>query len=263
MVNYHNHTSLCGHADGSLDEYVLAAVKNGVREFGFSDHAPLPEHLREGISMLPHEAEVYIGDVLGVKEKYKDRIDVKLGFEVDFPRFDTFDHSYLTDSRIDYIIGSVHFMGDWGFDNPEQFYRFEERPIDDIYRDFYKLVEGLVDSRFCDIIGHFDLIKKFGHRAEGDMSDIVRRIAKKISKNGTVAEINTSGLYKPIGEIYPSDSIMKIFFEENVPVTLGSDSHSPDDVGRGYDIAISKLKSTGYRKVSGFTGRVRHDVPLV
>ncbi len=262
MVNYHNHTTLCGHADGSMEEYVLAAIKSGVKEFGFSDHAPLPEHLREGISMLPEEAEVYIEDVLAVKDKFKDTIEVKLGFEVDFPRFETFKHTYLSDPRIDFIIGSVHYMGDWGFDNPDQRERYDERPIDDIYSDFYSLVESLVDSRFCDIIGHFDLIKKFGHRAVSDISPVIRRIAKKMSQYGIAAEVNTSGLYKPVKEIYPSAEIIKIFFEENVAVTLGSDSHSPDDVCRGYDAALSMLKNEGYRKVSGFTGRVRHEVDL-
>jgi len=262
MVNYHNHTSLCGHAGGSIEEYVLAAINAGMKEFGFSDHSPLPEHLRAGISMLPEEAEIYIRDVLAVKEKYRGRIDVKLGFETDFPIFDTFERSYLSDPRIDFITGSVHFMGDWGFDHPAQVHRFSERPIDEIYTDYYTLLESLVDERFCDIIGHFDLIKKFGHRAESDMSPIIRRIAKKMSQYGTAAEINTSGLIKPVKEIYPSDSIIKIFFEENVPVTLGSDSHQPDDVCRGYDIAIAKLRSAGYRKVSGFTRRVKHDVNL-
>lgn len=262
MVNYHNHTTLCGHADGSMDEYVLAAIKNGIKEFGFSDHAPLPDHLRAGISMLPEEAELYISDVLKAKEKYSGSIDVKLGFEVDFPRFDTFDHSYLSDPRIDFIIGSVHYMDDWGFDHPAQVHRFNDRPIDEIYIEFYRLVESLVDSHFCDIIGHFDLIKKFGHRPEQNMAPVIRRIAKKMAQSGIAAEINTSGLYKPVKEIYPSDSIIQIFFEENVPVTMGSDSHSAEDVCRGYDIAISKLKSAGYRKISGFTGRVRHELLL-
>lgn len=263
MVNYHNHTTLCGHAEGSMEEYVLAAIKNGVKEFGFSDHAPLPDHLREGISMLPDEAEHYIAEVLKVKEKYKSAIDVKVGFEADFPIFDTFEKGYLTDPRIDFITGSVHFIGDWGVDNPDQVERYNDRPIDDIYSDYYTLLEELAGHRFCDIIGHFDLIKKFGHRAEMDFSPVIRRIAKKLSASGIAVEINTSGLYKPVKEIYPSGDIIKILFEENVPVTLGSDSHSPGDVCRGYELAISMIKSAGYRKVSGFTGRVRHDVMLL
>jgi histidinol-phosphatase (PHP family) len=262
MINYHNHTIFCGHASGDMDEYIIKAIENGITEFGFSDHAPVPENIRDGISMSPEDVENYINLILGKKEKYKQTITIKTGFEIDFPFFETFSSRYLADPRIDYIIGSTHYMNGWGFDNPAEVSRYKERDIDDIYRDYYNLIEGLVDARFCDIVGHFDLIKKFGYRSESDMTPVIRRIAKKMSAYDTAAEINTSGLRKPVNEIYPSDEIIKIFFQENVPVTLGSDSHSPDDVCSGYTRAIEKIKSAGYRKLSGFTGRKRHDVML-
>ncbi|HNX23224.1 MAG TPA: histidinol-phosphatase HisJ family protein [Spirochaetota bacterium] len=262
MVNYHNHTILCGHATGEMDEYIKRAVEYGLKEFGFSDHAPVPLHLRDGISMSPEDVPGYVNSIIVKKEKYKNIIDIKLGFEIDFPFFDTLQSSYLTDPGIDFIIGSTHYMGDWGVDNPAEISRYDERDIDDIYKDYYRLIEGLVDARFCDIVGHFDLIKKFGHRSKRSMNPVIRRIAAKMSANGIAAEINTSGLRKPVHEIYPSDEIIDILFRENVPVTLGSDSHSPDDVCSGYPYAIEKLKSAGYRKISGFTQRKRHELQL-
>jgi len=262
MVNYHNHTILCGHAIGEMDEYILKAIENGIKEFGFSDHAPVPLHLRNGISMSPDNVPEYISSVLKKKEEYKNRIEIKLGFEVDFPLFDSFDRRYLADPEIDFIIGSTHYMGDWGFDNPADVSRYNERSIDEIYTDYYVFIEGLVDAGFCDILGHFDLIKKFGHRPESDMTPVVSRIAKKMSARGIAAEINTSGLRKPVHEIYPSDEIINILFQENVPVTMGSDSHSPEEVCSGYPLAIEKLKNAGYRKISGFTKRKRHELLL-
>lgn len=263
MVNYHNHTILCGHAVGEMDEYIEKAVKLGVKEFGFSDHAPVPLRIRKGISMGPEDVPAYIDSILSRKEKFKDSIDIKLGFEMDFPFFDSFDSKYLNYPGVDYIIGSAHYMGDWGVDNPEEVSRYNERDIDEIYHDYYKLVEGLVDAGFCDILGHFDLIKKFGHRAKSDMTPVIRRVVRKISACGMAVEINTSGLRKPVNEIYPSDEIIRILFEENVPVTMGSDSHSPEDVCSGYPHAMETIKKAGYRKISGFTGRKRHELPLV
>jgi len=262
MVNYHNHTMLCGHATGELDEYIIKAVEHGIAEFGFSDHAPVPLRLRDGISMSPEDVPGYINSILGIKEKYRSRIDVKLGFEIDFPFFDTLEERYLTAPEIDFVIGSTHYIMDWGVDNPAEVSRYNERGIDEIYKDYYSQVEGLVDARFCDIVGHFDLIKKFGHRAESDMTPVIRRIAGKMAANGIAAELNTSGLRKPVKEIYPSAEILGIFFQENVPVTMGSDSHSPEEVCSGYPQAIESLKKAGYRKISGFTGRKRHDLPL-
>ena len=263
MVNYHNHTNLCGHASGTMEDYVTSAINKSLQEFGFSDHAPVPLHLRDGISMNPEETESYINEAVRLKELYRDKIAVRVGFEVDYPIFDTFDNRYFVDERIDFVIGSVHYIKDWGFDNPDNIERFNERPIDDIYSDYYSVLESLVDSNLVDIIGHFDLIKKFGHRAKSDFTSRITTIAKKMAKKGIVAEINTSGLYKPVKEIYPSKEIVGILFKENVPVTLGSDSHSPDEVCRGYDIAIAMLKAAGYRKVSGFMARKRYDLSLL
>ena len=262
MVNYHNHTALCGHASGTLDEYITSAIRQGVKEFGFSDHAPVPEHLREGISMEPYEAEIYIAEVVKKKSEYAGRIDVKLGFEVDFPLFKTFDETYLHDPRIDYIMGSIHYMDGWGFDNPDNIAVYNERDIDSIYLDYYSILASLAVSRMFDIIAHFDLVKKFGHRPASDMSGIIESIAKTLSGTETAVEINTAGLLKPVAEIYPSDDIIDILFRNNVAVTLGSDSHSPEDVCYGYPLAVEKLKKAGYRKVSGFTGRKRHELDL-
>jgi len=262
MINYHNHTPLCGHATGEISEYIEKAIELGIREMGFSDHAPMPEGLREGISMKPEEAEVYIGNVLAEKDKYEGKLDVRLGFEVDFPLFDTFNRDYFSDPRIDYLIGSCHFIDGWPFDHPDYIDEFSRRDVDEIYLRYYEIMGELVDSGLFDIVGHMDLVKKFGHRAKSDLSGKVRELSRKISKRGMAAEINTSGLLKPVGEIYPSREIVEIFFQENVPITLGSDSHSPESVGYGYESALEMVKSVGYRKLSGFRKRERYEMDI-
>ncbi len=94
------------------------------------------------------------------------------------------------------------------------------------------------------------------------MNPVVEKIAKILSRKGTVVEVNTSGLLKPVAEIYPSDDIIDILFRNNVAVTLGSDSHTPEDVCYGYGLALDKLKSAGYRKLTGFTSRKKHELFL-
>jgi len=262
MLDYHNHTSLCGHAYGEIHEYIEAAIQQGMLDIGFSDHAAMPEDLRHGISMAPHETELYIDSILKAGELYSGRINVRLGFEVDFPLFDTFDRNIFSDSRIDFITGSCHFLGTWAFDHPEYIKGFDERDIDEIYLEYYSIIEKMAESGLFDIIGHFDLVKKFGHRSRSSMSDPVKRIAAKLARAGTAVEINTAGLRKPVGEIYPSAQITEILFRENVPVTLGSDSHSPDEVGADYARAYEMLRKTGYRKVSGFVKRKRYEVNI-
>jgi histidinol-phosphatase (PHP family) len=263
IVNYHNHTALCGHAAGTIDEYISKAITAGISELGFADHAPLPEHLRDGITMTPDQTEIYISEILEKKEIYKDRISIRLGFEVDFPIFNTLDRLYLVDIRFDYMIGSCHFLGDWPFDHSDFVDEFGKRDINQIYKTYYTLLESLVDSNLFNIIGHFDLIKKFGHREDpGNSKEALERIAIKMSRFGIAAELNTSGLLRPVKEMYPSDEILKILFDKNVPVTLGADAHEPSLVDYMLSEAVEKLKSTGYRKISGFEKRNRYDIPI-
>jgi len=280
LVNYHNHTSMCKHAVGTPEEYVITAIKKGISEFGFSDHAPLPENLRDGITMSPLETELYINIITKLAKKYETQIAIRIGFEVDFPLYNTFDLKYLKDERIDFLIGSCHFLSkydmdvvtgkstadnlepEWAFDNPHFISEYDKHDIDDLYHIYYTNILEAVNSRLFDIIGHFDLIKKFGHRPKKDFSPMIEKIAQNMAKYNIAAEINTSGLQRRVREMYPSDDIIKIFFDNNVPITLGSDSHTPESVGYAFDTAVNTIKKIGYTKISGFAKRKRYDVNL-
>lgn len=261
-ANYHNHTILCNHATGSIDEYIEKAISQDTVEFGFSDHAPIPEKIREDLTMAESDVEFYISQVLEKKENYKNQIEIKLGFEVDYPLFESFNQKYFSDSRIDYMIGSLHFLDSWPFDHPKYIDEFKKRNIDDIYTKYYKQIENLINSKLFDIIGHFDLIKKFGFLSKQDFKPKIEYLAKLMGKHGLTAEINTAGFLKPIKEQYPSWDIVNIFFNNNVPVTIGSDSHSPDQVGYKLNETVEKLKKIGYTKISGFTQRKRHNINI-
>ena len=193
---------------------------------------------------------------------------IRIGFEVDFPLCDAFDLKYLKDERIDFIIGACHFISkydivnEWAFDNPQFIAEFDKHDIDDLYNLYYSIIYEAVISRNFDIIAHFDLIKKFGHRPKKDLKPTIQKIAQAMSKYDIAAEVNTSGLLKPVKEMYPSEDIISIFFENNVPITLGSDSHVPDAVGYAFDRAVQIIKKIGYTKISGFSKRKRYDVDL-
>lgn len=262
MINYHTHTYLCGHASGSIDEYIEKAIQLDIKELGFADHAPIPLPQRKGITMEPGQVELYISEILTRKEKYHERIDIRLGFEVDYPLFHTFDERYFTDDRIDYLIGSCHFLGDWAFDHPKYMDEFDRRNIDDIYREYYGHIKNMITTGLFNFIGHFDLVKKFGHRPLGNFTKIIEEIADLCSKHDVAYEVNTAGLLKPVNEIYPSEQIISILFNKNVPVTLGADAHEPDLVGYYIPEAVEILKQIGYRKISGFKNRKRYDIML-
>jgi len=262
LVDYHVHTPLCGHAHGEPAAYVEHAIAVGLSEIGFSDHAPLRAGMREGITMLPEETERYIAMIERVRDEHRGRIPVRLGFEVDYPLHDTFDRRYLDDPRIDYLIGSCHFVDGWAFDHPDGVAEYNRRDVDEVYAAYYDTLIELANEGRFHIVGHFDLVKKFGHRATRDHHDRIRRVLMALARCGTAVEISTAGLRKPVGEIYPAPDIVALLFEMNVPVTLGSDAHAPEEVGYEFARARELIRGAGYRRIARFEKRVRRDVPI-
>ena len=261
LVDYHNHTALCGHATGTMDDYIAAARVKGLREIGFSDHAPVPEQFRPGISMEPGQVESYITEI----EKLRGQntgIEIRVGMEVDYPLLDSFDRRYLDDPRIDYLIGSCHMLDGWIFEHPDYADGFDRRDINQVYRQYYEVLKSLAASGHFSIIGHFDVVKKFGHRPGESMTGPVTEVLSVMARKDVAMEINTSGLMRPVKEMYPSEEILHLAFQLNVPVTLGSDAPSPESVGYAFDKAAELLVRSGYRKVSGFSKKKRYDITI-
>ena len=254
-VDYHVHTPLCGHAHGEPAEYVEQALKMGLSEIGFSDHAPLVAYQDSRYTMREDELPRYHAMIEAVQKKYP-KFSIKLGLEADFiPGFEAKTRAMLAGYPYDFVIGSIHFIDNWAFDDPDQHVRWKDKDINRVYRDYYELLRQSAASGLFDIMGHVDLVKKFGHRASEDLSEDIQETAKVFKKSGVTVEINTSGLRKPVKEIYPSLDVLKIYQKAGVPITFSSDSHEPLDVGRDYDKASALAKAAGYGEYRVFRKR--------
>jgi len=264
-ADLHTHTYLCKHADGAAEDYVRAAIDRGLSMIGCTDHAPMPDDYDEKHRMNFEQFHaVYKPAVLELREKYKGVIDVKFGVEGDFfPGTEDWVRDFHAANDFDYVIGSVHYLGEWGFDNPVFVHKYDEANIDEIYERYFDHIRRSAESGLFDIIGHCDLVKKFGHRPTRNMDEIVRETMKAVKASGIVVEINTSGLRKPVAEMYPSENILKIAGELGIPLTLGSDAHTPGDVGRDFDKARALIERYGRGMVSVFTRRQRSEVRIV
>jgi histidinol-phosphatase (PHP family) len=266
LADYHMHTTRCGHAVGSMEAYVEHALRMGLREIGFSDHIPmywLPEERRDrGIAMPMAELEAYVTDVLRLRERYPE-IPIRLGLEADFiPGQEEALQRVLAPYPWDYVIGSVHFIGDWDFDNPAKVNRFAEWDIDDLYGKFFTLEMMAAESGLFDILAHIDLVKKFGHRASRDLGPVYNAVADVIARAGVAIELSTAGLRKPVREYYPAPDLLRACQERDVPLVISSDAHAPTEVGWGFADAARHAVEVGWRQVAFFEGRRRHLGPL-
>lgn len=253
IVDLHNHTTLCNHASGEMEEYVQQAIKNGTKYFGFSDHAPMdfdPKY-----RMMFSQMREYEQNVKELKEKYKDDINILLAYEVDF--LEGHMDSKVLNAEVDYLIGSVHFIDKWGFDNPEFIGNYKHKDIDKIWQEYFDKIEFLAKSRLFDIVGHLDLIKVFNFLPKKDIRIIAKDALKAIKKADMVIELNMAGLRKPTGEIYPSATLMQSISELDIPITFSSDAHEPNQVGLYKEQVISLAREFGYEKCAVFKNRDR------
>lgn len=254
--DYHMHTPLCGHAAGLPSEYVEHAIKVGLKEIGFSDHAPLVSHADPGITMSYEQLPLYHRMIEDVQKRFAKKLKIKIGIEADFiPGYEDKTKAILSGYPYDFVIGSVHFMGKWGFDDPAERNQWTSKDVNQVYRDYFELLQQSARSRLFDVMGHVDLVKKFGNRATDDMTTEIEQTAKVFKDCGVVVEINTSGLRKPVKEIYPSLAYLKIYYKAGVPLTFGSDAHDPTHVGKDFDKGIALAKAAGYKKYVIFKKR--------
>ena len=256
LIDLHNHTPLCKHAKGNPDEYIKKAIKKGIKIYGFADHAPMNFDLKYRMSF--EEMEKYEQNIKSLSQKY-DNIKILLGYEVDFtPEVD----KRVLNRDVDYLIGSVHFLDNWGFDNPEFIKEWQNRDVDDIYKEYFYLIEQMAKSKQFDIVGHLDLIKVFGYKPKTPIKDLAKNAIKEIKKASMAVEINTAGLRKPIKEIYPSFELLEMILEENIDITFSSDAHSPEQVGFMLKETIEEIKKLGFSEAVYFEKRKKHKVKI-
>lgn len=252
-VDLHNHTILCNHATGSVNEYVETAISCNTQYFGISDHAPM--HFDPEYRMRFDQMELYEHWVKEAQTLYKDKITVLLGYEVDYLP------GYMDDRVLsrtcDYLIGSVHFIGDWGFDNPEFIGRYEGADINTIYERYFSLIEGMASSGKFDIVGHLDLLKVFKYLPTKDIRLLAKNALKAIKEADMAIEINMSGLRKPIAEAYPSPLLLESIAELQIPITFGSDAHRADQIALFSDEVEALARAYGYSECALYRERSR------
>lgn len=254
-VDLHNHTTLCNHATGTTDEYIQKAIDLGIDVYGFSEHAPM-KNFEDGYRLTLDKKEFYEKSILDLKENYKKDINIVIGYEVDFLNGD-YILEEIKNANVDYLIGSVHYLGSWGFDNPEFMSEYKNKDIDTIWEDYFEAVKQSVNSGIFNIVGHLDLIKIFNFQPKKDIKSIALESLKAIKKSGMVMEINSAGLRKPIKEQYPSKQLLELAFELDIPITFSSDAHSIEQIGFSYDEVTKLAKEIGYTKCSYFEQKER------
>ncbi len=255
MRDYHVHTSYCKHASGEMEEYVLAAIEMGIPEICFTDHIPLsngedPEH-----RMAIEELEPYLEKVAILNRKYRE-ISVLAGIEADYVEgYETYLKEFLAGYHFDLVIMSVHFIRHW--QNEQWVFNFEysAETIPQQYHDYFQAMHKGIETGLFDVVGHLDIIKRPGFPVLDTNREDVEKVLTAVKKKGMSIELNTSGLRKPISEIYPAIEIVKMAIKKDIPFTTASDAHQPQQVGYYFDLLTNHLFNYNGLKLAHYNKR--------
>lgn len=267
LGNLHTHTSF---SDGSAkpEMYIREAMKQGFNILGFSDHAPIP--FPNNFAIREGEVQEYCDTIKAFSFPSQtasiDHPAILLGLEFDFI---TGNHPSIHDLRkrypFDYIIGSVHLVCNpdagepWFIDGPRQasFDEGLQRVFNGDIRAgvtaYWRQIQTMVVQEGPDIIGHLDKIKmhnknRFFQEEEAWYLALVDETLELIQQHQTVVEVNTRGIYKKRCEsLFPGPYILRKMAKMNIPITIASDAHKPEELSYCFDLARSLVGELGYR----------------
>ena len=236
--NYHTHTARCGHAIGKDEEYVLNAINNGIKELGFSDHIPFPDIVQIGVRMDYSLLDEYISSLTFLKEKYKDQINILIGFEAEYYPIKDEYYSYLL-SKIDYLICGQHF----NLADDNYLYIVNLKNDKNAVIQYVDNVIGAMKSGMFSYIAHPDIIMRSYLYRDSFLENQIRRICEASILYDVPLEINLEGMKRkiqmgdPLGEnFYPFISFWKIVGEyPQIKTIIGADVHDPNDLNSDYD----------------------------
>ncbi|NLO20915.1 MAG: histidinol-phosphatase HisJ family protein [Syntrophomonadaceae bacterium] len=254
LLDYHVHAIAHGEYQYSREwirQFIETARSHKLREIGFTEH---DEYI----------AEIDYRLLENLRREYDD-IKIKIGLEVDYwEERENQIRQLVAGYPYDYIIGSIHYLDGWAFDHPDHRDGFDHLDIDQVCQRYFQVLSQMVDSGLFTVVAHFDLIKKWGHRPVGhSLNYYCHEVLNKIKKSDMCVEINSAGLRKPVGELYPGQEILKLMASMKIPVTLASDAHHPSEVGEGVREAAQAAWAAGYREIASLNRGKRVMLPLL
>jgi histidinol-phosphatase (PHP family) len=248
----------------NVDRYLAAAEEGGIEELGVSEHV---HRFQQALDVWDHP--FWVENARDDLDAYRDFVrttPLRLGLEMDYvPGREDRIANLLEARDFDYVIGSVHFIGDRAVDHPGwDAWEAGEDP-DAVWRRYFETLAEAARSGLFDILAHPDLVKVWGRARplpERDPRFYYEPAVEAIGEARVAVEVSTAGLRKPVGELYPAPELAAMCIDAGAAFSLSSDAHVPEDVGSGYDRALEAMGEWGVREIAVFAGRERRLEPL-
>jgi histidinol-phosphatase (PHP family) len=250
----------------NVERYLAAAAERGIEELGVSEHV---YRFRQALDLWSHPLWVENGlDDLDAYCEFVRATPLRLGIECDYvPGAEERTEALLAARDFDYVVGSVHFIGEGDAAVDHQGFDVWDGDADaeEIWRRYFEALAACARSGLFDILAHPDLVKVWGRtRAlpDRDLREFYEPAVEAIAESGIAVEVSTAGLRKPVGEIYPAPGFAEMCVEAGAAFALSSDAHLAEQVGFEYDAAVDFLDGLGIGEIAVFEHRQRRLAPL-
>jgi histidinol-phosphatase (PHP family) len=249
----------------NAERYRTVATERGIRELGVAEHV-----YRFSAALEVWQHPLWRGSARDDIDAYcafvREETDLRLGIEADFvPRREDRMATLLEAREWDFVVGSVHFVGDGAVDHPDYDIWGSREPPERVWRRYFEWLGEAARSGLFDVLAHPDLVKMWGPqrpRPEGDLRRFYELAMEGIAESGIAVEVSTAGLRKPVGELYPDTAFLEMVVDAGNPIALSSDAHVPDQLGFRYDDALEVLDRAGVRELAVFERRQRRLEPI-
>ena len=248
----------------NVGRYLEAAEAAGIEELGVSEHV-----YRFSAALEVWDHPFWQGQAVGDLDSYCEFVastPLRLGLEMDFvPGREDRIANLLDGRELDYVIGSIHFLGDRAVDDDGYDIWEGVGDADGIWARYFETLAELARSGLYDILAHPDLVKMWGSARPGPERDPrfhYEPVIEAIADTGIAVEVSTAGLRKPAAELYPSDAFAEMCVDAGACFALSSDAHVPEHVGFEYERAVAAMRGWGVEEIAVFERRERSMEPL-
>jgi histidinol-phosphatase (PHP family) len=262
--DYHLHTHFSPDSKQTMEMICEQALERGIAEIAITDHFDLIDY-KAGNEF--YDPDAYFESLQRVREKFDGALMIRSGVEIGEPhRFQERTNALLDSYPYDFVIGSLHWVGDDLILSREYFDRYE---VEEAYRRYYEEMLEMVKVGRFDIVGHIDVGKRYGYDVHGHydvapFEEELRAIFRVLVERGKGIEINQGSLRRKVQESAPNATGLQWYREEGGEIlTLGSDAHNPDAIGYCLSTAIEMAQNAGFSHVTGYSERNPYPLSIV
>jgi histidinol-phosphatase (PHP family) len=255
--DYHLHSNFSCDCQAPMAEMCRAAIARGLPEIGFTEHYDLHPGEKEFCDWF--QLEPWAQELQRCRAEFAGRLVIRAGVEIGEPhRFAAQAAALLARYPFDYVLGSLHWVGDDSMFDPAYFRR---HPAPDAFRAFYEELARMTALGGFDVLSHFDVPIRtafpiYGRYDPREHEAWIRPVLANCVANGLALDINTAALRGAANVLTPGVDILRWYVElGGQRVTLGSDAHRPENIGAHLEAALAAARAAGIQYLTYFEGR--------